>query len=263
MVDQSIKTMDGVDLVYEVAGEGEPVLLVHGLGGSRNDWRPQLPALAGYRVVRYDQRGHGASSKPRGRYTIRQLAGDAAALIEALALGPVHVVGLSLGGMVAFQLGVDRPELVRSLTIVNSGPEVVPRTFREKLTMLVRLGLTWTLGPRGLSRLLARRLFPSPEQEPLRRDFLAQMAGNDRRAYLATTRAILGWSVASRIHEITCPVLMVSADHDYTPVARKEKYVRQLRDAELVVIADSRHATPLDRPREFNEQLLRFLRRNG
>jgi pimeloyl-ACP methyl ester carboxylesterase len=122
-----------------------------------------------------------------------------------------------------------------------------------------RLALTWALGPRHLGKLIARKLFIKPEEEPLRRDFLAQMATNDRRAYLATTRGVLGWSVMARLAQVVCPVLVVSGDRDYTPVARKEAYVRRLRRAELVVISDSGHATPLDQPRAFNSALVHFL----
>jgi pimeloyl-ACP methyl ester carboxylesterase len=260
MIGQPITQVNGVGLACEVSGSGEPVLLIHGLGGSRADWRPQLDALSSrYCVVRYDIRGHGESDKPRRSYSLPALANDAAGLIRELGLGAAHVVGLSLGGMIGFQLAVDSPQLVRSLTIVNSMPEVIGRTPREKLKLATRLFLTWLLGPRRLAKLLVRRLFPKPEQEPLRRDFLSRMVGNDRHAYLATTRAIMGWSVADRLPEVRCPVLVVSGDRDYTPVSRKEEYVRRLPDAQLAVIADSGHATPIDRPEEFNQRLLRFL----
>jgi 3-oxoadipate enol-lactonase len=259
MSDQRIARVGGADLAYEIAGTGEPVVLIHGLGSSRADWQPQLPALSRYRVVRYDVRGHGASSRPPSGYDLPTLADDAAALIGALELGSAHVVGLSLGGMIGLQLAVTRPELVRSLTVVNSGPEVVGHTHKEKWQLAVRLLLTWALGPRHLGKILARRLFTKPDEEPLRRDFIAQMATNDRHAYLATTRGVLGWSVADRLAEVACPVLVVSGDRDYTPVSRKQQYARHLRDAKLVVIRDSGHATPIDQPQAFNDELVRFL----
>ncbi len=260
MNDQRITVGDGVALACEIDGAGEPVLLLHGLGGSRANWQPQLEALtARYRVVRYDIRGHGDSDKPRRGYRLPTLAADAATLIRDLGLGSAHVVGLSLGGMIGLQLAIDSPQLVRSLTIVNSGPEVVGRTPREKRKLATRLLLTWALGPRRLASLLVRTLFPKPEQEPLRHEFITQMAANDRHAYLATTRAIFGWSVAARLSEIACPVLVVAGDRDYTPVSRKQEYVQKLRDCKLVVITDSGHATPMDRPDEFNQQLLLFL----
>lgn len=259
MSDQKIVHVNGVALAYEVEGTGEPVVLIHGLGSTRADWQPQLLALSRYRVVRYDVRGHGASSRPASGYDLPTLAADAAALIRALDLGSAHIVGLSLGGMIGLQLAVAQPELVRSLTVVNSGPEVVGHTRQEKWQLALRLLLTWTLGPRHLGKLLAKRLFSKPEQEPLRRDFIAQMAKNDRHAYLATTRAVLGWSVAHRLAEVVCPVLVVSGDRDYTPVSRKQQYARHLRDAKLVVIRDSGHATPIDQPQAFNDELVRFL----
>ena len=214
MIDQHIAHINGVDLAYEIDGTGEPVLLIHGLGSSRADWQPQLAALSRYRVVRYDVRGHGASSRPASGYDLPTLADDAAALIRALDLGAAHVVGLSLGGMIGLQLAVSGPELVRSLTIVNSGPEVVGHTRQEKWQLATRLLLTWTLGPRHLGKLLAKRLFVKPDQEPLRREFIAQMAKNDRHAYLATTRAILGWSVVDRLAD------------DRVPGARRERRSR-------------------------------------
>jgi 3-oxoadipate enol-lactonase len=248
------------DLACDVDGDGETVLLIHGLGSHRGDWAAQLPALRGrYRVVRYDVRGHGESSIPTGGYTMPELAADAAALIRTLDLGPVHVVGLSLGAMIGFQLALDHPTLVRSLTVVNSGPEVVAQNWKERLQLGLRLFVARRFGPRGLGKLLAPKLFPKPEQAQLRRDFIAHMATNDRDAYLLTTRAAIGWSVRDRLHELDCPVLFIAGDRDYTAVSRKEAYVRKIRRGQLVVIADSGHATPLDRPAEFNAALLGFL----
>ena len=121
--------LDGLDVHYETYGQGATVLLIHGLGSSTEDWEPQVDALRGaFTVVTYDVRGHGRTAKPRGKYSLPQFAADAARLIEHLGVGPVHVVGLSMGGMIAFQLATDRPDLVRSMIIVNSGPEMVLRT---------------------------------------------------------------------------------------------------------------------------------------
>src|SRR5690606_29920516 len=123
---------DGCQLHYEEYGHGAPVLLLHGLGSSTRDWEYQIPELARhYRVIALDIRGHGRSGKPRERYSIQGFAEDAVALIEHLQLAPVHLVGISMGGMIGFQLGVDRPELLKSLCIVNSGPEVKAKSLRD------------------------------------------------------------------------------------------------------------------------------------
>src|SRR5690349_844449 len=102
--------INDVDLYYESHGAGEPVLLIHGLGSRTLGWEPQVAALAArYHLIAFDVRGHGRSSKPRQRYSVALFADDTAALIRALDLGAVHVVGISMGGMIAFQLAVTAP----------------------------------------------------------------------------------------------------------------------------------------------------------
>jgi 3-oxoadipate enol-lactonase len=253
-------SVNGVDLAWSTAGHGSPVLLIHGLGSSQRDWSRQIPALARkHRVVIYDQRGHGASSHALRAFTMRDLALDAAALIRRLGLARCHVVGLSLGGMVAFQLAVDEPELVRSLVIVNSGPEVIPRNMKERAAILLRRALSRVLPMRWLGTMIVRRLFPHPEQQALRAEFLERFAGNHKPSYRKAMAAILGWSVSDRLEAVTQPVLAVSGDRDYTTVDRKRQYVDRLLRATLAVVENSGHATPVDQPSAFNRLVLRFL----
>lgn len=249
-------------LQYEETGAGEPLLFIHGLGSSGRDWEMQIPFFArDYRVVVFDLRGHGGSDKPRGPYSIPQFAADAAALMEALGIAPAHVVGISLGGMIALQLALDRPELVKSLVVVNSGPEFVARTFKERLAVLQRFLIVRLVGMRKMGEILASRLFPKPEQGALRTALVERWVENDPRAYRDAMRAIVGWSVADRLGEIDIPTLVVAADEDYTPVAAKEAYVAKMPHAELAVIRDARHALPVERPDEFNAVVGAFLAR--
>jgi pimeloyl-ACP methyl ester carboxylesterase len=179
--------------------------------------------------------------------------------MQALEIGPSHVVGISMGGMIAFQLAIDAPDLVQSLVIVNSGPELVVRNFRDRLNVLQRSLLVRIFGMRKIGEFLASRLLPKPEQESLRQMFIERWAENDRRAYLAAFHGLLGWSVLDQIHTITCPTLVVASDDDYTPVSAKEAYIGRLSKGELVVIEDARHAVTAERPDEFNEVVLDFL----
>ena len=251
---------DGCQLHYEDFGHGMPVVLVHGLGSSTRDWEYQIPALAAhYRVVALDVRGHGRSDKPRERYSIATFADDVAALIEHLGLIDVHLVGISMGGMIGFQLAVDRPELLRSLTIVNSGPEVKAHSPGDYLEIAKRWTLSRLLSLDSIAKALGRLLFPLPEQAELRRKIEERWPQNDKRAYLAALDAIIGWGVRGRLGRILCPTLVITADRDYTPVAKKEAYVKELPNARLVIIENSRHATPLDQPERFNATLLDFL----
>lgn len=251
---------DGCQLHYEEYGHGSPLLLVHGLGSSTRDWEYQIPVLAQhYRVLALDVRGDGRSDKPREAYRIADFAEDVAALIEHLQLPPVHLVGISMGGMIGFQLGVDRPELLRSLTIVNSGPEVKAKSARDWLEIGKRWTLSRLLSLDTIAKALGKLLFPKPEQAELRRKIEERWPQNDKRAYLASLDAIIGWGVRERLDRITCPTLVISADRDYTPVERKREYVAEMPNARLLVIENSRHATPLDQPERFNNALLAFL----
>ena len=165
-----------------------------------------------------------------------------------------------MGGMIAFQLAVDEPARVKSLCIVNSAPEVKVRSADDYWQWAKRWTLARVLSLGTIGKALGDRLFPKPQQADLRRKMAERWATNDKRAYLASFDAIVGWGVQEQLCRITCPTLVISADHDYTPVAQKEIYVKLLPDARLVVIEDSRHATPLDQPEVFNATLLDFLK---
>ena len=251
---------NGIDLYYETAGQGEPLLLLHGLGSRSEDWQLQVPAFAQrYRVVAADMRGHGRTSKPPGPYSVPMMAADVLGLLDGLGLAAAHVVGLSMGGMIAFQMAVDQPERVRSLVIVNSGPELVARTFGERLRVWQRLALARLFPPARTAQFLGPRLFPKAEQAELREMFIAHWAQNDPRAYRAAMRALIGWSVLDRVGTLRCPTLIISGDRDYTPASYKERYTALIPDARLVVIEDSGHATPIDQAERFNACVLEFL----
>ena len=254
--------VNNIELYYETAGEGEPVLLIHGLGSSVRDWENQIGDMArSYRVIAYDVRGHGRSDKPPGPYSVKQFARDAADLLQALDARPAHICGLSMGGMIAFQMAVDFPDLVRSLVIVNSGPAMVLKKRSQRALIALRFLIVRWFGMRTMGKMVAGPLFPNPGQEHLRETFMNRLAENDPRAYLDSLRAINGWSVMDRISAIRCPVLVVASDGDYTPVELKREYASLIRGAVVTVLKDSRHAAPLDQPAEFNRLVLEFLDR--
>jgi 3-oxoadipate enol-lactonase len=254
--------VNGVELYYEIHGEGEPVLMIHGLGSSTRDWDLQVPALAStFKVITYDVRGHARSEKPRQRYSVKLFADDAAALIRALNLGPMHVVGISMGGMIAFQLAVDAPELVRSLVIANSGPAMPIKTLAQRLMIWTRIAIVRFQGMRRMGEVLAARLLPKAEHAAARAEFIERWATNDPIAYLSALKGLVNWSVMDALPRIDRPVLVLTGDQDYTPVAFKQAYTSMMKRAELVVIDDARHFTPIERPEPFNAALLSFLAR--
>ncbi|MCJ7717932.1 MAG: alpha/beta hydrolase [Anaerolineales bacterium] len=252
--------VDEIDLYYEIHGSGEPLLFIHGLGSSSRDWELQLDYFAKkFKVILIDVRGHGRSGKPPGPYSIPLFAEDTAKLIQALQIAPAHILGISLGGMIAFELGIGYPELVKSLIIVNSTPELVARTLKDWLGIWQRLLIVRFTGMRKMGEVLGNRFLPGPELAELREIFIERWAENDKPAYLEAMKAVMGWSITDRLGEIRCPTLVLAADGDYFPTTDKENYVKQIPGAKLLVIENSRHALPAEKPAEFNLAVMEFL----
>jgi pimeloyl-ACP methyl ester carboxylesterase len=255
----TIRTND-VTLYYEEMGQGDPLLLLHGLGSSTEDWYFQMePFSQHFRVIALDLRGHGRSSKPPGPYSIPMFADDIAACLNALQIPSAHILGISLGGMIAFQLALNAPAMVKSLIIVNSVPAMVVRNFADRWQLWQRSAIIELMGVRRMGEYLAVRLFPKPEQAELRQAMIERWARNDKPAYQAAMRSFIGWDVMDQLAAIACPTLVISADEDYWPVVEKELYTAKLPNARLLVVDDSRHATPVDQPDIFNTAVLEFL----
>lgn len=253
-------TTDGANIHYLDIGQGQPVLLLHGLGSCGDDWSLQIKALQDdYRVIAPDFRGHGGSSAPDGQFSIAQFADDMLALIDNLGLKDVHVAGLSLGGMVAFEMATRPNANLRSLTIVNSGPHMLLDRFAVKLTYYFRLSAIRVAGLPRLGKIISQKLFPDDDQQALRDLFVRRMSAMNSHAYIRTLKAITSWSVLNKLGQIRCKTLVISADKDYTSVDEKKRYTDLIPDAELKVVENSRHATPLDQPEKLNDLLKQFL----
>jgi 3-oxoadipate enol-lactonase len=162
--------------------------------------------------------------------------------------------------MVGFQLLAQQPELVGRLVAINSAPSFPLDSWTMRGQIFLRLALVRLLGLQTLGHLLAGKLFPHAGQGELRRRTAMRIGANDRTSYLHAIRAILGWSALPTVNRVDTPMLIVAGDRDYTPLAYKQAYVAQLRNAELQVVADSGHATPLDQPERLNALLERFIR---
>lgn len=255
---------NNINLYYEVSGDGQPVVFIHGLGSSIRDWEFQVPEFSkSYQVITFDLRGHGRSDKPKGPYHIPMFAADLASLLSVLGLAAAHIVGISLGGAVAFQFALDHPAMVKTLTIVNSGPSLGGTPEQAQQEIERRVAIVQQLGMRAMGQALSPNLFPQPEHAALRETFIERWAENDPGAYIEATRSMLGWNVTDRLGSIQCQTLIIAADQDYTPVAVKEAYVKLLPNAQLVVIPNAHHATPIEQPEKFNGVLMAFLAQNN
>lgn len=257
-----VGTSSGATLHYSLGGQSGPaVVLLHGLGSSSADWPEQRPVLeARYRVVAVDLPGHGGSALPGGRLTVERMATEVGAVIARVEAGPAHVIGLSLGACVALRLALTLPAAVRSLVLVNPFARPALTGPGDAARLAFRLLLLGSAPMTVMASHVARRLFPWPEQRLLYEAAAASLAATSRRAYFETMRALARFDARGQVAAIRHPTLVVAGDRDTSvPLAAKLTLARAIPRAELLIVPGSGHATPHDRPREFNEAVLRFL----
>ena len=252
--------VNGINVSYQIYGEGQPLLFIHGLGSCGKDWEQQISTFSEkYQVIVYDVRGSGESDKPSGPYSIQLFARDCAELLQVLGMDQVNVVGISMGAMIALQIAIDYPQLVKSLVVVNTGAELMVRNFKDLYLLWQRILIIRILGMRRLGKVLSKRLFPKPEQATLRELFVERCSQNEPYAYRETLKSLVGWSVVDGLDQIVCPTLIVAAEHDYTPLNEKEVFLAKIPEVHLEVMEDSHHAAPMEKPEEFNRLLDKFL----
>ena len=257
-----------IELHVEEHGDGFPLLLIQGLGWSKWPSRAQWPEYAQRRrVLAFDNRGTGLSDKPPGPYSIELLADDAASVLDARGIEHADVYGHSMGGYIALTLALRRPELVRSLVLVGTGPggpghDGVPPETMETWMSAVGLPLeerirrtfptSFTPGwdeehPDEFEAFLAQRLDPPTPPDC----WLAQAQAGDRYK-----------DVGVDVERIDVPALVVHGDLDrVVPVGNGRLLAARLPRAELVVLEDQAHAPMLEQPREFGALICRFLDR--
>ena len=260
---------DGVALHYVEEGAGEPMVLLHGHTLDLRVWDEPAPlwAAAGYRVIRYDQRGHGRSASPPAGYRFGDHAADLAALLRALDAAPAHVVGLSKGGGIALELALREPALVRSLSLV--GPLVPDHPLSPELLDSFRR-FARAIRADGVERAVREvwidhPLIASAAAHPVAGARLAAMvlafpAGE----YMATARdaADRDWRAVDRLAEIAAPTLVVSGERDVPDFAAMARLVTErVPGCRLEVVPGCGHLVPLERGAETARLVLEHLSR--
>jgi 3-oxoadipate enol-lactonase len=244
---------------YLERGRGEAVLLIHGLGCTGADWAFQVAALERhYRVIVPDLPGSGHSPAPPGGYDIQGYAAALWRLLDHLKIERLNIVGFSLGGAVALEMASARAAAVTRLSLINSLATYRPHTVRKWLETYVSAGMVRMLGMQRAAYVAAARLFPEAWQRSLREHAAAAMGTVSATAYLGMGLALARWSILNRLDRLPCPVLLIAAERDFTPLEEKIALAEQLR-AQLVVVRGSRHGTPFDSVGITNACLRAFL----
>jgi pimeloyl-ACP methyl ester carboxylesterase len=258
-----VRDIDGARFAWREAGQGPLVVLLHGLGGSRIAWEPQLAALGEHwRVAAWDLPGYGNSTPlPDEPVTFRALADAAADWIGVLGASEAHVIGISMGGMIAQYLAAWHPQLVRSLTLMSTGPKfgldgTDPATWRADRLAPLDDGLEPTDFSERVLRSIAGRQIADELLEQQR----AAMARVPGTALRRSIDCIVTHDSRDLLPLITAPTLVLAGEFDReTPPEYSQYLTEHIAGAKLVVVPHAGHLLGAETPEQVNRLVARHL----
>lgn len=245
---------------YLRKGQGRPLLLLHGLGSSSEDWHHQIDAFSDrFDVIAPDFPLHGASPGDIDTFSLPQCAVIIASLIEKLELRDVLVVGVSMGGMVGIELATRFPKYVAGLCVVNALAECRPRKLNEWWMLASRRFLLKFVSVETIAKLMAKQLLPGDGHAQTRDEVISRWSKNHRESYIAAFNAVVNWDALNKLSKLKCPLFMLTSEFDYTPVASKKVLAYLYPDGQFACLPNARHLVPIEKPTEFNEVLNHWL----
>ena len=264
---------NGISMNYEITGEGDWLVLVHGAGDNLRTWYNQIPAFSKeYKVLAYDTRGHGQTDVTEGEYTTALWSDDLHALLNVLGARRASVLGYSLGGMIAATLATEHPEMVDTLMLAGVAGAAVGlgdrRTWEQRRKSQMEL-----LEKEGMAGILRERTdaatstmfspgFAEKHPDVIRKYgeiFPATRAEGYRKVLESMGRR--GRPVD--FSKISCPVLIIVGAYDLWSGPEAGKVLQQRIPGSELIILPTGHACQIEQPEEFNENVLSFLGKKG
>ena len=271
--------VNGIKISYEIQGEGDPVILVHGFGVKKEVWMCQYGPLSDkFKVIRFDNRGAGESDHPDELFTMEMLADDIRGLMDALNLEKAHVVAWSLGGMFAQHFAIKYPERLNKLVLINTlpnwpgGDEAGIKMYVDSQLASIKayqedpINAFFERAPMGYSRKFKKEM-----QEDTKKKFHGLFSVEDY-VQMKTTNiptpkdienqanALKYHDVIDQLHLIKSETLIITADKDrQTPMSRNQLIHEKIPNSKLVVIAGAGHDSPLEKAPEINKHIIDFL----
>ncbi len=271
--------VNGIKICYEIQGEGDPVILVHGFGVKKEVWMCQYgPLSEKFKVIRFDNRGAGESDHPDELFTMEMLAGDIRGLMDALNIEKTHVVAWSLGGMFAQHFAIKYPERLNKLVLINTLPNW-PGGDEAGITMYVDSQLAsikayqedpikafFERAPMGYSRKFKKEM-----QEDTKKKFHGLFSVEDyaqmKTSNIPTPKdienqanALKYHDVIDQLHLIKNETLIITADKDrQTPMSRNQLIHEKIPNSKIIVIHGAGHDSPLEKAPEINKHIIDFL----
>lgn len=256
---------NGIRLYYEQHGEGEDLVLIYGLGGHSGGWRLQVPAFSKhFKVTVFDNRGAGRSDAPDEPYTVQQMAADTVSLLDALEIDRAHIMGMSMGGLIAQEMAINYPDRVNHLVLACTrarasevrqfGGEAFADCIRRGMdrSAVTLLRMPWVMTPAFMAderKVLNYLEFVQREPYPMK-----------PHAYLRQSAAAVEANTIDRLNMIKSPTLvLVGAEDILTPVHESEIVANGIPASILKVLTRGGHGFLAEYYQEFNEAVLEFL----
>jgi pimeloyl-ACP methyl ester carboxylesterase len=261
---------NGIDIYYEVQGDGEPLVLIPYLAADQACYAFQVAEYAKhYRCFTVDLRGAGLTSKPEGTYTTELLADDVAGFMQAAGIERAHIAGLSLGAAVGMWLAAKNPAKVASLSLhsawdctdpflraVVEGWRIMAEGMGSVTDMVIKGIFPWCFTP----ELYAAR----PEYVEALADFVRGRPMPPVDAFMRQSGAVLAHDARSVLGSVSAPTLVTFGRHDMATSTRfAEPLTNAIAGSELIVFEDCSHAPIYENVEAFNERTLEFLRRHS
>ncbi len=269
--------VNGIKICYEIKGEGEPILLVHGFGSKKETWIAQFkPFSEHFKIIRFDNRGAGKSDRPKGVYTMEVFADDIAGLLDYLEIDKVHIIGWSLGGMIVQNFVIKYPDRVKKMVLINtnygqpdeSGAEVYKnmRLVDLKLRKEDPKKSFWQSARGGFYIKFRKQMEAEPSKKWYGLWSVEDLIENRMtdpptvedigvQAEAANTHHTL-----ERLHEIQNESLLITSTHDRVmPMAVMKEMHERIPNSTLKIIDKAGHDSPLSRAPEVNSIIIEFL----
>lgn len=268
----TIARINDIDMYYETHGDAnaEPVLLIMGFTMNAAAWAPQIPALAErYHVIAFDNRGAGRTTQPESAYTMAQMAADAAALLDHLGITSAHIIGASMGGMIAQEFAIRYPSRVRGLVLActtpggphSAGYDEMIRTSDDAMKVDNALELmTPERLKEGMEQLFTPEFIAHPGPGLLQMGSAAMLYPQTLPGMKGQLAAIRAHDTYDRLPRISAPTLVIAGDADTLVDAKNSPLLAsRIPNARLHMLSGQRHGFTAEKPEEANRAILDFL----
>jgi 3-oxoadipate enol-lactonase len=270
--------VNGIKICYEIAGDGEPLFLVHGFGSKKESWIAQFSVLSKhFKVIRFDNRGAGKSDRPKGNYTMDVFADDIKGLMDFLGIEKTNIAGWSLGGMIVQNFLLKYPEKIKKVILINTnygfpdedGPLVYKnmRLEEEKQKKIDHVKAWWDGARSGYYIKFRKEMEANPSkkwyglwsaEDMIETSIIDSPTAEDIEMQAS---ALKTHDTFDRLKTIKSPTLIITASHDrLTPKSSMEEIHNEIPNSKFIVIEKAGHSSPLEKAPEVNQAIIDFLK---